>query len=71
MSPYVTPTREALRRLQDATDWIGKHGAKDPELTGYAAYDYMHLFRSRGARAYVVSYGRSGTAKAGRAGRSG
>ena len=44
MSPYVTPTREALRRLQDATDWIGKHGAKDPELTGYAAYDYMHLF---------------------------
>jgi hypothetical protein len=40
----VTPTREALRRLQDATDWIGKHGAKDPELTAYAAYDYMHLF---------------------------
>jgi hypothetical protein len=44
LAPYVTRTREALGHLQEATEWLAKNGAKDRDLVGCGARDYLHLF---------------------------
>jgi acyl-CoA dehydrogenase len=44
LAPYVTRTREALGHLQEATEWLAKNGAKDRDLVGCGAWDYLNLF---------------------------
>jgi acyl-CoA dehydrogenase len=44
LAPYVKRTREALGHLQEATEWLAKNGAKDRDLVGCGAWDYLHLF---------------------------
>ena len=44
LAPYVTRTREALGHLQEATEWLAKNGAKDRDLVGCGARDYLQLF---------------------------
>jgi acyl-CoA dehydrogenase len=44
LTPYVTRTREALAHLLEATQWLAKNGAKDRDLVGCGAWDYLHLF---------------------------
>jgi acyl-CoA dehydrogenase len=44
LAPYVTRTREALGHLLEATQWLAKNGAKDRDLVGCGAWDYLHLF---------------------------
>lgn len=44
LAPYVTRTREALGHLQEATEWLAKNGAKNPDLVGCGARDYLQLF---------------------------
>ncbi len=44
MIPYVNPVRDSLGHLQQATMWLGKNTATNPEEAGAASYDYMELF---------------------------
>jgi hypothetical protein len=44
MKPYVGPLATALGHLQQATQWLTKNGAGNPDNAGAGATDYMYLF---------------------------
>jgi hypothetical protein len=44
MKPYVGPLCTALSQLQQATQWLMKNGAGNPDNAGAGATDYMYLF---------------------------
>ena len=43
MKPYVTPLRQALGHLREATMWFMSNAMGKPDNAGAGAYDYMHL----------------------------
>ncbi|HXW41185.1 MAG TPA: acyl-CoA dehydrogenase, partial [Xanthobacteraceae bacterium] len=44
MAPYVTPLKQALGELQQATMWFMQNALGNPDNAGAGATDYMHLF---------------------------
>jgi acyl-CoA dehydrogenase len=44
MAPFVTPLKEALGELQQATMWFLQNALGNPDNAGAGATDYMHLF---------------------------
>jgi hypothetical protein len=44
MMPYVTPLKQALGELQQATMWFLQNALGNPDNAGAGATDYMHLF---------------------------
>lgn len=43
LKEFVVPLSEAVKRLTEATEWLAKAGAKNPDEAGAAAYDYLRL----------------------------
>ena len=44
MAPYITPLKQALGELQQATMWFMQNALGNPDHAGAGAADYMHLF---------------------------
>ena len=44
LKPYLTPVKNALGQLQQATMWLMQNAMKAPDNAGAASTDYMHLF---------------------------
>jgi len=44
LSEFVAPLGDALSLLQQASAWIARQGARDPEQAGAAASEYLRLF---------------------------
>ncbi len=40
---FVTPLGESVKKLTEATQWLAKASAKNPDEAGSAAYDYLRL----------------------------
>ncbi|MEM7252814.1 MAG: acyl-CoA dehydrogenase C-terminal domain-containing protein [Pseudomonadota bacterium] len=43
LADFVTPFNATLKQLEDATGWLVREAASNPEQLGAAAYDYMRL----------------------------
>jgi acyl-CoA dehydrogenase len=44
MAEYANPVALSLGHLQQATQWLAKNAATNPENVGAGSYDYMNLF---------------------------